>query len=340
MAIAERGYRRWEGRLRGRALRWWIIARWGVRLSGQSKWLRRLVLAAWLPLLYWVLAFFAIGQVTDPETIGAVEDTWQFALLKAQFGGALADAFVRDPASFRPTIWATLFYFYLYTTQVWVMLVTAVVGPRLISADLSAHALGLYFARPITRLDYVAGKLGVVAFWIGAVTLGPVTALYGLSILFSPSLEALSQTIFVWPRAAGACAVVMLGAGAPVLALSSLTRNPRFLGFAWAGLWVLSHVASTVLSLAIFRIGGAEGRDWTGLVSFFRNLLAVAFRFLEVETKLAPAARLSHRASRWMERYSYEHDWRWSLCLLLVGAALSLWVVARRVGRAAEEGAQ
>ena len=92
MGIAAKGYTHWDGTLRGRAFRWFTIARWGVKQSGRSKWLRRLVIVAWLPLLWWTGMFFVFGWATDVGTLSQAENTIMFKFLKGAYGGELADA--------------------------------------------------------------------------------------------------------------------------------------------------------------------------------------------------------------------------------------------------------
>ena len=346
MPIHARGYGQWRGELRGQGLRWLTIARWGIRLSGKSKWLRRLVLVAWLPLLYYVLMFFVVGRLTELNTLERAQELWQYQALRGLFGTAFTDAFVADPGAYRPAIWAVLIHFFMHWTQIFcVMIVVAVVGPRLVSDDLQSRALALYFSKPLTRVDYVVGKLAVVSFWVGAVTLAPSLVLYALSIAFSPGVETLFQTASIVPKVVVYAGFLMLGTGAPMLALSSLTPNPRLLGFLWAGCWVMSSVASFVLSQTLFPAFGRRGLqgvegNWTGLVSFSKNLDAVGFRLFELEELLRPVAEVSPNADKLLRTLSYGHDWRLSLALILGLAAASLALVFRRIGRPGEAGAR
>jgi ABC-type transport system involved in multi-copper enzyme maturation permease subunit len=54
-------------------------------------------------------------------------------------------------------------------------LLTAFVGPGLISPDLGNNALVLYFCRPFSRTEYVAGKLLVLVKLLSYITLGSGT---------------------------------------------------------------------------------------------------------------------------------------------------------------------
>jgi ABC-type transport system involved in multi-copper enzyme maturation permease subunit len=345
MPIYDKGYRRYEGNRRSRFYRWWTVAREGVRLTARGKWLRRFVLIAWLPLLYYAFVFFVVGRMTDAATLEKAKAMWQFEIMRGMFGGPLTEEFIRNPGSFRPMIWSLLVHFFMHYTQIFsVMIVVAIIGPKLVAEDLTSRALDVYFSRPLTRLDYLLGKFAVASFWIGMVTLLPALFLYLVSIAFSPSFQTVAQTIGILPKIAAFSLFLMLGCGLPMLALSSLVGSPRFLSFLWAGFWVLTYVASRILSLTMFPPFRTVGRgppvpaegNWTGLLSYSSNLDAVGFRLFDLEALMRPAAEASPQAGFLLARLSYGHSWVWSLLIVLGLAAVSVWVVFRRT-RAPDE---
>jgi ABC-2 type transport system permease protein len=59
-------------------------------------------------------------------------------------------------------------------------LMTAWVGPGLVSLDLSNDALPLYFSRPFSRTEYVIGKISVLALLLSAITWVPGLILIAL----------------------------------------------------------------------------------------------------------------------------------------------------------------
>ncbi len=71
-------------------------------------------------------------------------------------------------------------FFYLFTSiqGALAFILTAFIGPGLISPDLANNALPLYFCRPFSRTEYVAGKLGVVAFLLSFITWIPGLLLF------------------------------------------------------------------------------------------------------------------------------------------------------------------
>jgi hypothetical protein len=77
MPIAELGYRAWQGTRTGAMHRWLTISRSEVLIALQgSKLLRRFLIFAWVPILYFCPFFLAIGYVANPEN-----DLEQAALL-------------------------------------------------------------------------------------------------------------------------------------------------------------------------------------------------------------------------------------------------------------------
>ena len=65
MPIHDLGYRPWKGTLLGAVSRTRGIAAAGIRLVGKNRWLRRVLIVAWLPVLYWGIAFFFVGQTLE-----------------------------------------------------------------------------------------------------------------------------------------------------------------------------------------------------------------------------------------------------------------------------------
>ena len=64
-------------------------------------------------------------------------------------------------------------------------LLTVLMGPPLISRDLANNALPLYLCRPLTRAEYVIGKMSVLMILLSAITWVPGTLLF----LFQSYLE-------------------------------------------------------------------------------------------------------------------------------------------------------
>lgn len=112
----------------------------------------------------------------------------------------------------------------------------ALVGPALISSDLSHDALQLFLSRPLSRVDYLLGKATVLAALISAITWVPGLVLFTLqaSLVEGPwlgknfyILGAIFMSAWLW-----------IG----VLALLSLALSA----------WVKWRIAATGLMFAVF----------------------------------------------------------------------------------------
>ncbi|MEN6334135.1 MAG: ABC transporter permease subunit [Phycisphaerales bacterium] len=140
-----------------------------------------------------------------------------------------------------PPIDGQFFYVFSVVQGVLALLLTAFIGPSLVSPDLANGGLALYLSRPFSRAEYVAGKMAVLLALLSAVTWIPGLLLYGIqasctgwtwvkpnlwlagSIVLGPliwivvlSLIALALSAWVkWRIAAGACVLGLhfVGAG-------------------------------------------------------------------------------------------------------------------------------
>ena len=65
MPVHDVGYRAWEGHRTSPASRWSIISFSGIRLAAKSKWVRRIIFVAWLPVMYWGIGFFFVEKALD-----------------------------------------------------------------------------------------------------------------------------------------------------------------------------------------------------------------------------------------------------------------------------------
>ena len=101
-----------------------------------------------------------------------------------------------------PPVDARFFFNGLRTQGFFAFLIAAFVGPGLIAPDLGDNALALYLARPISRSQYVLGKLTVLAVLLSAMTWLPLAALLGLEVSLQPGpatadqLRALGAIVF------------------------------------------------------------------------------------------------------------------------------------------------
>jgi ABC-2 type transport system permease protein len=161
--------------------------------------------------------------------------------------GVLGEDIVDNAKAHRVEVWTLCYDYFLLTELRLSMIVILLVGPGLISRDLRFNALPLYFSRPLRRIDYFIGKLGVVVTFLGMVLVVPSLIAYLLGLVFSLDLSVLRDTLPLLLACVGYGAVISVSAGLLILALSSLSRNSRYVGLFWLALWFVTSIVGTVL---------------------------------------------------------------------------------------------
>lgn len=136
------------------------------------------------------------------------------------------------------------FSVYLDVQAAFAFLLTAFIGPGLVSPDVSNGALTLYLCRPLSRTEYVLGKMSVLF-----ITLSWITWLPGLVLFFVQA--SLSGWQWMWDNAWIARAIV-LGSliWILVLSLASLALSA----------WVKWRIVAGALLLGLFFLGAGFGR--------------------------------------------------------------------------------
>jgi len=237
MPIVDQGYQHWKGKLSGRAWRWWAVARQGLRVQLRNRSVRILLLLAWSPALT-LVAFLAVWGLFEQGSQGVL------SLLQPLLPAGIS----ADPRAYRLAMWTVAYSTFFKCEIVFIMLLMLVAGPQLISGDLRFNALPLYFSRPLGRIDYFLGKLGVLAVLVAAVAVLPAAAAYVLGVCFSLDLAVIRDTWRLLPASLAYGLVIVASAGTLMLALSSLSRRSLYVGIAWAALWVISSTAASVLA--------------------------------------------------------------------------------------------
>jgi ABC-2 type transport system permease protein len=238
MPIFDQGYQHWSGELSGHGWRWLAITRHGVRIGSKSRILRLLMLVSWIPALALVFMLCVWGMLERKSTIIAP---------LMQFMSFLQPEILADPRHFRIQIWTICYDFFLLMELRFAMIVVLLVGPTLISQDLRFNALPLYFSRPLRRIDYFLGKLGVIATFLGRMLILPCVIAYVLGLLFSLDLSILRDTLPLLLSSITYGLLISLSAGLLMLALSSLSRNSRYVALFWLGIWFVSSVVGGIL---------------------------------------------------------------------------------------------
>ena len=232
------GYRGGTDQLVPNWMRWSVITAVGVRRAWQSRWLRRMLMFAWMPAIGFGVGFFLWEQA-------ALHADWRFFLMRAMPPTPELQ-WIRDAVESenldesRHAVWAWLLQsFFRYPQAVLMVMVVGVISPPLISQDIRSRAFLLYFSRPLTRAEYLFGKLASIWAYLAVISTVPALALYLLGILLSPDLNVVFATWDLPLRIIGASLVLMLPTSMLALCFSSMTQESRYAGFAWFAVWIL-----------------------------------------------------------------------------------------------------
>jgi ABC-type transport system involved in multi-copper enzyme maturation permease subunit len=236
MPIFDQGYQHWKGSQSGHAWRWFAVTRHGVRTQLKGRIVRLLLLVAWLP---------AIALIVVLSLWGLLEQQVESVL--GFLGRLLPAGIVSDPQQYRTAVWTVSYAFFFQVELFNCLFLVMAVGPNLISRDLRFNALPLYFSRPLRRVDYFCGKLGVIGFFLAATILVPALAAYVLGVGFSLDLSVVRDTYRILLASILYSIVILISAGTLMLALSSLSRRTIYVGLAWVGFWFISSTTSSVL---------------------------------------------------------------------------------------------
>jgi ABC-type transport system involved in multi-copper enzyme maturation permease subunit len=231
-----------------------VVAETGIRLVWRNAWLKRILMFMVVPALV-VGAFVAAFEQSVERSDARDAMRWlmrspagQRAVERAGIDSSHA---IAEPATARHFAWSyLLFILFRYPQSFGMILVLGLVAPRLISYDLRSKGYLLYLSRPLTPAEYVAGKAGVIFFLLFMMAAVPSLLIYVAGLFLSTDTLAISHTWDLPLRIVLASAVLMIPTTAVALAMSSLTQESRYAGFAWFAFWVIGVVSYQILWFA------------------------------------------------------------------------------------------
>jgi len=164
------------------------------------------------------------------------------------------------------------FFFHFANVQgMMAFILTALVGPGLVSPDLTNHGLPLYFCRPFSRAEYVLGKLFVLVSLLSLVTWIPGELLF----LIQSSLAGAS---WMWANfwMAGS---IFLGSAIEILVFSLLALA--------LSAWIKRKLAAGAALLGVFFFGAGFGQAINAVLRTKNgSLIDLANLIAGVETQL------------------------------------------------------
>jgi ABC-2 type transport system permease protein len=271
--IHDQGYRRYGGDRAPRGQAWTVIARAGIRTFFAKKAFLGLLLASWLPFIVRSVQIYATANFPQAREILAVK-----------------------PETFRQ---------FLDQQGIFVFFITVYVGAGLIANDRRANALQIYLSKPLSRAEYVFGKLAILMTFLLLVTWVPAIVLLIVQIMFAGNFTFFKNNAFLFPAITLFSFIYVVMVSASMLALSSLSNSSRYVGILYAALLFFTQALYGVLRF----VTGNTSLSW---VSFSFNLEQVG----DAIFRLPP-----------------RYDTPWTVSLLMIGLLIagSAFVLERRV---------
>jgi ABC-2 type transport system permease protein len=270
--IHDQGYRRYAGQRAPHGRAWAVIAAAGIRMFARKRAFVALLMLAWLPFLVRAVQIYAAANLPQVAFLAPTRQTF------------------RD---------------FLGQQQLFVFFIAVYVGSGLIANDRRANALQIYLARPLSRMEYVVGKLTILMAFLLLITWAPAVGLLVVQLLFSGSVAFLAANADLFPVITVAALLETLTVSAAMLALSSLSRNSRYVGVLYAGVIFFSEALYGVL----FAFTRDSSWSWLSLTA---NTTQVVTALFGMEPR-------------------YDTPWPISLLIAAGLILLSAWILHRRV---------
>jgi len=271
MPIHDQGYRRYSGsRARGRA--WWVMLRNGVvGMMGSRRWIV-LMIASWIQFVIRAVQFYIAANFSQ-------------AAIVAPSAATFRDFFDKQ--------------------DLFVFLVTVTLGAVSIAEDRRANALQIYLSKPLTRLEYIVGKLAVLMAFLLFITWVPALLLLVVQVVFAGNFTFLKANAYLFPAITVYSIIEVLLVSMCVMALSSLSTSGRFVGILYTALIFFSDALYQVMRA----VTGSSSVSW---IAFGNNLAQLGDLIFRVPLR-------------------YETPWIVSLAVVLGLIALSALILERRV---------
>jgi ABC-2 type transport system permease protein len=272
MPIHDQGYRRYGGLKARTGTGWMVIARAGIRNQFAKRAFLGLMLMSWFPFFVRAVQIYAAAN-----------------LPQAQFLALTAETFRQ----------------FLDQQQIFVFFITVYVGAGLIANDRRANALQIYLSKPLTRAEYIFGKLAILMSFLLLVTWVPAIVLLIVQISFAGNFTFLKNNLYLFPAITLFAFLQATMVAAAMLALSSLSKSSRYVAILYSAVLFFTQAIYGVLS-AVTR------RTELSWISFPANLAQVG----DVIFRLPP---------------KYATPWPVSLLMILGLIAVSALILERRV---------
>src|ERR1700704_810942 len=272
MPIHDQGYRRYGGDKARRGTGWGGITRAGRRTFRAKRAFLGLLLVSWFPFFVRAVQIYAAANLPQAAFLAPTPETFR------QF---------------------------LDQQRTFVFFVTVYVGAGLIANDRRANALQIYLSKPLTRSEYIFGKLSILMTFLVLVTWVPAIVLLIVQISFAGNFKFFTNNVFLFPAITVFSFIQVVMVATAMLALSSLSKSSRYVGILYAAVIFFTQAIYGVL----YAVTRSTSLSW---ISFSANLSQIGDVIFRQPLK-------------------YDAPWPVSLLIIVGVIALSFVILERRV---------
>lgn len=241
MPIHDQSYRRYGGTRESPRGAWTVIASAGIQAVLRKRAFLALLLFAWGPFIVRAVQIYVAANFPQASILAMKAETFRE---------------------------------FFDQQGIFVFFVTVYVGAGLIANDRRANALQIYLSKPLTRAEYVAGKMAVLVSFLLLVTWLPAVLLLVLQTLFAGSFAFVREHAFLLPAITLYSLVQVLVASFTMLALSSLSTSSRYVAVLYAG----AVLFTDAMFAALRGIMGTSAVSWVSFPASLAQIGDLVFR--------------------------------------------------------------
>ncbi len=272
MPIHDQGYRRYGGTKALTGTGWTVIARAGVRTFLAKRAFLGLLLLSWFPFFVRAVQIYAAANLPQAAFLAPTGETFRQFLEQQGF---------------------------------FVFVVTVYVGAGLIANDRRVNALQIYLSKPLTRAEYIFGKLAVLMTFLVAITWLPAILLLVVQIAFAGNFTFFKNNVYLFPAITVFAFLEVTMVAVAMLALSSLSKSSRYVGILFAAVFFFTQSIYGVL----YAVTRESSLSW---ISFAANISQIG----DVIFRLPPR---------------YTTPWPVALLMIVLVMGVSAWILEKRV---------
>ena len=228
-SISDLSYRNYDGPLKTRFVRWWVVAQSGLRLTWGRGWF---YILAGLPLFRFLMAAFLM-------------------YIRNQIAPGLPN-YADEPEGQR---YALQFWSVLCgdTMSMLLLIISLVAGAGCIAADNRANALLVYFSKPISKLDYLVGKWMSIFITLMGVMLFPAALLYTYCLISYREEGFFAADRWLGLHLLLAILVPAILHSSLIVGISAWSKSPRIVAAIYTSLYILGGIVAAIVGGILYK---------------------------------------------------------------------------------------